>query len=251
VSDTIRAARFHDVRTFTAGAACGFVAGAFAVTVLLWQAGYARSSSQTDDGRPATQAAAARKWLEALDDAGPGVLENEDGRTAAIGRTTPAAPSPAPAAMGPTVGDAGELSGRQLEMPVEGVDRSKLTSQFHQQRGSTREHEAIDILAPRNTPVHAVEGGRIARLFFSKLGGITIYQFDPTERYCYYYAHLERYADDLREGQPVQKGQVIGYVGTSGNAPPETPHLHFAVFRLTAEKHWWEGTPLDPYDLLR
>ena len=103
----------------------------------------------------------------------------------------------------------------------------------------------------RNTPVRAVESGRIARLFFSKAGGITIYQFDPTERFCYYYAHLERYAEGLREGQRVQKGQVIGYVGTSGNAPEDTPHLHFAIFRLTAEKHWWEGTPIDPYDILR
>ena len=114
-----------------------------------------------------------------------------------------------------------------------------------------RRHEAIDILAPRGTPVKAVEDGRIARLFFSKAGGTTIYQFDPTERFCYYYAHLDRYADGLRENDQVRRGQVIGYVGTTGNAPKNTPHLHFAVFRLNAEKRWWEGTPIDPYDLLR
>jgi murein DD-endopeptidase MepM/ murein hydrolase activator NlpD len=118
-------------------------------------------------------------------------------------------------------------------------------------RGSARRHQAIDILAPQGTPVKAVEDGVIARLFSSKAGGITIYQFDPTERYCYYYAHLERYADGLREGEKVRKGQVIGYVGTSGNAAKDTPHLHFAVFRLTAEKRWWEGTPIDPYNVLR
>jgi peptidoglycan LD-endopeptidase LytH len=99
--------------------------------------------------------------------------------------------------------------------------------------------------------VVAVEPGRIAKLFNSKAGGITIYQFDPTEQFCYYYAHLERYADGLQEGQHVDKGQVIGYVGVSGNAPKDTPHLHFAVFRLGPTKRWWEGTPIDPYDLLR
>jgi murein DD-endopeptidase MepM/ murein hydrolase activator NlpD len=98
--------------------------------------------------------------------------------------------------------------------------------------------------------VKAVDAGTIARLFYSKAGGITIYQFDPSERFCYYYAHLERYADGLREGDVVKKGQVVGYVGISGNAPKNTPHLHFAVFRLTAAKRWWEGTPIDPYDLL-
>jgi murein DD-endopeptidase MepM/ murein hydrolase activator NlpD len=122
---------------------------------------------------------------------------------------------------------------------------------FSEVRSGTRVHEALDILAPRNTPVKAVDDGTIARLFYSKAGGITVYQFDPSERFCYYYAHLERYADGLREGDRVRKGQVLGYVGTSGNAPRNTPHLHFAVFRLTAAKRWWEGTPIDPYLILR
>jgi murein DD-endopeptidase MepM/ murein hydrolase activator NlpD len=153
--------------------------------------------------------------------------------------------------IGPPPGSPAELEDRDLEIPVEGVKTDQLTRSFEEMRGGTRRHEAIDILAPRNTPVHAVEDGVIARLFLSKAGGITIYQFDPTERFCYYYAHLERYAEGLREGTRVRKGQVIGYVGTSGNAPKDTPHLHFAVFRLTAEKRWWEGTPIDPYDILR
>jgi murein DD-endopeptidase MepM/ murein hydrolase activator NlpD len=136
-------------------------------------------------------------------------------------------------------------------MPVEGIVPDQLTRQFDQPRGGARKHEALDILAPRGTPVKAVEDGRIARLFHSNAGGITIYQFDPSERYCYYYAHLERYAAGLSEGDQVRRGQVIGYVGTSGNAPKDTPHLHFAIFRLTADKRWWEGTPIDPYDVLR
>ncbi len=135
-------------------------------------------------------------------------------------------------------------------VPVEGVDRDKLTRQFGELRGD-HQHEAMDILAPRHTPVRAVEDGRIARLFYSKAGGITVYQFDPSETFSYYYAHLERYADGLREGQTVRQGDVLGYVGTSGNAPKDTPHLHFAIFRLDEAKHWWEGTPIDPYDVFR
>jgi murein DD-endopeptidase MepM/ murein hydrolase activator NlpD len=111
-----------------------------------------------------------------------------------------------------------------------------------------RAHEAVDILVPRNTPVHAAESGTIAKLFFSKGGGgNTIYEFDPSGRYCYYYAHLERYADGLKDGQHVARGDVIGFVGTSGNAPPNTPHLHFAVFALGPAHQWWKGQPLDPY----
>ena len=107
------------------------------------------------------------------------------------------------------------------------------------------------MLAPRNTPVHAVENGTIAKLFTSKAGGLTIYQFDPDRRLCYYYAHLERYADGLNDGQTVSQGDVIGYVGTTGNAPANTPHLHFAVFELNADQHWWQGRPIDPYQVFK
>jgi murein DD-endopeptidase MepM/ murein hydrolase activator NlpD len=153
--------------------------------------------------------------------------------------------------MGPAPGNPDELRDRDLLIPIEGVQPEQLTRQFSDERGGSRRHEAIDILAPRNTPIRAVEDGTIAKLFLSKAGGITIYQFDPGKDFCYYYAHLERYADGLHEGQTIEKGQVIGYVGTSGNAPKNTPHLHFAIFRLTEAKHWWEGTAIDPYDVLR
>jgi murein DD-endopeptidase MepM/ murein hydrolase activator NlpD len=144
-----------------------------------------------------------------------------------------------------------DLRARDLTLPVEGIKREKLTDTFNDARGSARRHEALDILAPRNTPVLAVEDGKIAKLFLSDAGGITIYQFDPTENYAYYYAHLERYADGLKDGDPIKRGQVIGYVGTTGNAPRDTPHLHFAIFKLTSAKHWWQGTAIDPYSVLR
>ena len=143
------------------------------------------------------------------------------------------------------------LRRRNLELPVKGVYREDLRDSFNETRGSARRHEAIDILAPRNTQVIAVEEGTIARLFLSEAGGLTIYQYDPTKTYVYYYAHLERYADGLKEGDKVKRGELIGYVGTSGNAPRDTPHLHFAIFKMTDEKKWWEGTPIDPYSVLK
>jgi murein DD-endopeptidase MepM/ murein hydrolase activator NlpD len=142
------------------------------------------------------------------------------------------------------------LRRRNLEIPVEGVDADDLRDTFADGRGS-RAHEAIDIMAPRRTPVHAVENGRIEKLFTSKAGGLTIYQFDPSQTFSYYYAHLDSYADGIREGMEVRRGEVIGYVGTTGNAPPNAPHLHFAIFRLTPERQWWKGEPINPYPILK
>jgi murein DD-endopeptidase MepM/ murein hydrolase activator NlpD len=147
--------------------------------------------------------------------------------------------------------DVAELRRRALPIPVPGVAASSLVSTFHQSRGGAREHEALDIIAPRGTPAVAVEESRVEKLFTSERGGLTAYLFDPTRTYCYYYAHLDRYAGDLKEGDIVPRGHIIGYVGTTGNAPPETPHLHFAVFKLGPEKRWWEGTPIDPYAIWR
>jgi murein DD-endopeptidase MepM/ murein hydrolase activator NlpD len=145
-----------------------------------------------------------------------------------------------------------ELRRHGLRVPLDGANVEKMKGGFAEGRSAgSRPHEAVDMLAPRMTPIHAVEDGTIAKLFFSKAGGTTIYQFDPSEHYCYYYAHLERYAAGLQEGQKVSKGEVIGYVGTTGNAPPNTPHLHFAVFELNADKHWWKGRPLDPYQVFK
>ncbi len=139
-----------------------------------------------------------------------------------------------------------ELSHSSLRLPIDGISIESFNGGFSEPRGS-RPHEAVDIVVPRGTPIHAVRDGTIAKLFFSKAGGTTIYQFDPDGRLCYYYAHLERYADGLHDGQHVSQGEVIGYVGSSGNAPPDTPHLHFAIFELNADRKWWQGRPLDPY----
>jgi murein DD-endopeptidase MepM/ murein hydrolase activator NlpD len=144
------------------------------------------------------------------------------------------------------------LRRRGLEFPVEGVDRNQLRDTFSDTRGQGRSHEALDIMAPRGTPVRAVENGTITKLFESPGGGgLTIYQFDPSESFCYYYAHLDRYAPGIREGQAVHRGQVIGYVGSTGNASPEAPHLHFTIFQLTPERKWWKGEPLNPYPVFK
>ena len=142
------------------------------------------------------------------------------------------------------------LASRKLAFPVQGLDARSLRDNFAERRGGGRPHEAIDIMAARGTPVVAVEDGRVAKLFRSDAGGLTIYQFDPSERYAYYYAHLERYAEGLAEGARVRRGEVIGYVGSSGNARPDAPHLHFTIFRLGPERRWWKGTPVNPYPYL-
>lgn len=154
--------------------------------------------------------------------------------------------APAAAVSSPAVGDAPT----GLLIPVQGAGFETLTDTFNEARGSERRHEALDIMAPAGTPVLAVADGTIEELFDSERGGLTIYQFEPTGRYAYYYAHLQAYAPGIVEGQPVRRGDVLGTVGSTGNADPATPHLHFAVFRLTPEKQWWVGEPINPYPLL-
>jgi hypothetical protein len=142
-----------------------------------------------------------------------------------------------------------EVSANDIRIPVAGVNAKQLTDTFTQARSGGRSHDAIDILAPRGTAVLAAVDGTIRKLFLSRAGGITIYEFDAPQRRVYYYAHLDRYAD-VREGMPVRRGQVIGYVGTTGNAPASMPHLHFAIEDLPATKEWWKGSAINPYPLL-
>ena len=141
------------------------------------------------------------------------------------------------------------LASRRLIVPIAGSARASLRDTFNERRGASR-HEAIDIAAPRGTPVVAVGDGRVVKLFNSVPGEYTVYQFDPDEKFAYYYAHLEAYAEGLKEDMPVKRGDVLGYVGTTGNTAADAPHLHFAIFRLGPERHWWQGTPVNPYAFL-
>jgi len=144
------------------------------------------------------------------------------------------------------------LRGR-LIVPVRGVPATALRDDFDQARGAgTRRHEALDILAPRGTPVVAATDGKVIKLFNSVAGGLTLYQSDAANRFVLLYGHLDRYEAGLREGAALKQGQVIGYVGSTGNASAETPHLHFAVARSADPGRWWgSGTPVNPFQLLK
>jgi murein DD-endopeptidase MepM/ murein hydrolase activator NlpD len=159
------------------------------------------------------------------------------------------AASTAPAAALP-IDAAPRRSDVPILIPVQGIDISALTDNYEQARSGGRTHHAIDIMAPRGTPVIAAVDGKVRKLFDSRAGGLTIYQFDRAEERVYYYAHLDRYADGLAEGQFLAQGTVIGYVGTTGNAAPDSPHLHFAIEVLPPTKEWWKGVPLNPYPIL-
>ncbi|MEO7367971.1 MAG: M23 family metallopeptidase [Gemmatimonadaceae bacterium] len=134
----------------------------------------------------------------------------------------------------------------QLMVPVDGVTPKQLRNTFNEARDGGRTHRATDILAPRGTPVVAAISGEVARMSQNTLGGVTVYLTDDEKKYVYYYAHLDHYSDALTPGLKVSDGDVIGYVGTSGNAPPDTPHLHFQAMRINPGQHdWWNGTPVD------
>lgn len=141
------------------------------------------------------------------------------------------------------------LATRHIAMPVQGFDLHNLRDTFGDKRVGHR-HEALDIMAPRGTPVLAADDGKVTKLFRSVAGGITIYQEDPSQRFVYYYAHLDRYAAGLAEGQAVKRGEVIGYVGSTGNAPESAPHLHFTIFELGPDKRWWRGKAVNPFPYL-
>lgn len=136
-------------------------------------------------------------------------------------------------------------------MPVAGVAASALHDTYDEIRGGTRPHEALDILAARGAPVLSAASGRVLKLFSSKPGGLMVYAADSSERFILMYAHLDAYAPGLAEGQTLQRGQQIGVVGTTGNGPAATPHLHFAIARSADVKQWWKGSPVNPFPLLK
>ena len=148
----------------------------------------------------------------------------------------------------PPLGFVGTL---KLIVPVAGVQRDQLQDTFSDSRSEGRVHDAIDIPAAQGTPVVAAADGQVIKLFQSERGGMTIYQLSTDKRLIFYYAHLQRYADGLSEGKFVHQGEVIGYVGDTGNAGPGNYHLHFSIAVVSDPKRHWEGTNINPYPLLR
>jgi murein DD-endopeptidase MepM/ murein hydrolase activator NlpD len=142
-------------------------------------------------------------------------------------------------------------AGAALAIPVAGIAANQLVDTWGQSRaGGARSHEAIDIAAPGGTPVVAAAPGRVEKLFNSDAGGITLYVRSPDQRWSYYYAHLASYAPGMREGLPVRRGTLLGFVGDTGNAGAGNTHLHFGVGRMSAGDAWHGGEPVNPYPLL-
>lgn len=190
---------------------------------------------------------------EALADSGRPVVDSLVGVPIPLPSIIPSAPAPRTSradtgSISATPRELADLSAR-LDVPVQGVTRPQLRDDYTQSRGG-RSHDALDIPAPRGTPVISATDGRVLKLFDSKAGGLMVYATDAAERFVLLYGHLDRYANGLKDGTRLERGQVIGYVGTTGNAPPGTPHLHFAILRGRPKVSWWSGTPVNPYPLL-
>jgi len=161
-------------------------------------------------------------------------------------------PSPTVAPeMTPAASPEGFVGVLNLIIPVAGVRREQLIDTFSEARSEGRTHDAIDIPAPSGTPVLATADGEIVKLFQSERGGTTIYQISADRKLVYYYAHLQGYAPNLHDGQYVHQGDVIAYVGDTGNAGSGNFHLHFSIAILSDPKRYWEGTNINPYPLLR
>ena len=141
------------------------------------------------------------------------------------------------------------LLGRSLDIPVAGITAERLQDTFDEGRDGGRVHRALDILAPRGTAVLAADSGRVLRVRTNALGGNTIYTTDPQGRIVYYYAHLDAYQKGLADGLVIARGDTLGFVGTTGNAPRDTPHLHFQVMRMPPDGKYWDGEPINPYPL--
>lgn len=173
-------------------------------------------------------------------------------RASAPNGASTAAPNAATTPAVVTDADLASLRARGLRVPVQGVRAADVPDTFNERRGGgTRPHEALDILAPRGTPVLSADDGRIAKLFTSKAGGLTVYVLGPEGRLMTYYAHLDRYPPGLTEGTTVRRGDLLGYVGSTGDADAASPHLHFALAVVGDPRRWWAGTPIDPKPYLR
>jgi peptidoglycan LD-endopeptidase LytH len=174
-----------------------------------------------------------------------------DGIAAQNPRSATGASVPAPSGSAIATDADLELLSREIAMPIAGIDPAKLQSSFNDLRGGTRRHEALDIMSPRRTPVLAAAKGRLIKLFTSKAGGLMVYAADSSERFILMYGHLDEYAAGMRDGIALDRGELIGYVGSTGNALASAPHLHFAIARSADVKRWWMGTPVDPLPVLQ
>ena len=166
------------------------------------------------------------------------------------GGPSTSAPSPAPKAVAGPARTTEVVRAGPLVIPVAGISAAQLGDTFDDARGEGRVHDAIDIMAPRGTPVIAAAAGTVEKLFESKLGGTTIYIRRVGGQWIDYYAHLDSYAPGLAEGQKVPQGQMIGTVGSTGDASPEAPHLHYAINAMAPGEGWWQGKAINPYPLL-
>lgn len=229
--------RHRPIAVFFAGFACGLL---FLAGLLFWS-GKLRSPAAAPPPQLQSQLPAA-----AQPETSPAPAFQPLPEPPQLGEASRSANPPSPITATPP--ETGPLD-HKLIVPVQGVQPRDLRDDFNETRGG-HAHEALDIMAPRGTPVLAADEGNVVKLFLSKAGGLTVYQYDDSRTYCYYYAHLERYAPGLKEGMLLRKGEILGFVGTSGDAPPNSPHLHFAIFKLGPERNWWQGTPIDPYPLL-
>ena len=170
-------------------------------------------------------------------------------RTPVVVRAAP--PTPAPSGTDSVTPDDIALITREIAMPLDSIDPTTLHSSFTDARaGGLRQHHALDIMSPRGTPVHSAAAGRVLKLFTSIDGGLMVYAADSSERFVLMYAHLDRYAPALTDSTRLVRGEVIGYVGSTGNASENAPHLHFAIERSADVKHWSRGNPIDPLPIL-
>ena len=174
----------------------------------------------------------------------------ESAREATGSPATAPAPVPPVASVAPER-DVSYLAQRHIMLPVAGADMAKVDDTFNDERdGGDRTHRAIDILAPRGTPILSADDGKILRMTTSTLGGISMYTVDPESRLVYYYARMERYNEAMSPGRAIVKGDTLGFVGTTGNAPKDVPHLHFQVMSWPADGKYWDGPPIDPFEAL-
>lgn len=237
----------------------GAIVGAFSLFLYLQESG--RMAAPPVPRTPVDSTAAGSRAEAPMDSAAPSVesLDPSPGGDRVVALPSPAVittqtsgsvpPRDPETVPKPTLPITAAPAAERLVIPVAGIQRSSLRDTFDEARGG-RKHNAIDILAPRGTAVVSSIDGVIRKIFTSKAGGLTLYVADPANEWIYYYAHLDSYATGLREGMNVRQGQLLGTVGTTGNAPVNTPHLHFSIEKLPPTKEWWKGSAVNPYPLL-